>query len=156
MYDIVLCLLRFRASGGAPFLGHAIISLSAFLYGSATRRLHYFGAAVLVWEASTPLLYARWFLLKTNRAQGPWLVRVNYSFMLTFFLSRLVWGPIVFRMFYSAVTRDQEAHPDRAMSLLASRLFWAGFTVMVGLNLYWFSAMIRAATGRNAMHRKVV
>lgn len=156
VYDILICFVRFRASGGMPFLAHGLISGSAFLYSARTHKLQYFGGMVLLWEASTPLLYARWMMLKSRRHESRWMPLVNYAFMTLFFLVRIVWAPMVYRTFFNAVGEDQALHPERAMSRFTSNLFWVGFIIMGSLNLYWFSMMVRAAAGRSHDKHKAV
>lgn len=92
LYDILLCLLRFNENGPS-FLVHAIGCSLAFWYPMFTRHLHYFGACFLMWEISTPFLYFRWFLLKTNRGEKPIMALANNAFALAFLGCRVIFGP---------------------------------------------------------------
>lgn len=92
LYDVLICTFRF-GENNLEFLIHAVLCCAAFSYGALSGNLHYFGAAFLMWELSTPLLYARWFMIKAGAAGGRVMMAVNFAFMAVFFGCRNVFGP---------------------------------------------------------------
>ena len=81
------------ADNGPAFLMHAIICAAVYLLASLGGLLHFYGAAFLMWELSTPFMYVRWMLLKAGWGESMLLTVVNVAFMAVFFGCRNVWGP---------------------------------------------------------------
>ena len=81
------------ADNGSAFLVHAIVCATVYILSCLTAQLQFYGAAFLMWELSTPFMYARWLLLKAGWGESKLLAAVNVAFMAVFFGCRNVWGP---------------------------------------------------------------
>ena len=58
------------ADNGSAFLVHAVVCATVYILSCLTGQLQFYGAAFLMWELSTPFMYARWLLLKALPAPG--------------------------------------------------------------------------------------
>ena len=81
------------ADNGSAFLVHAVVCATVYILSCLTGQLQFYGAAFLMWELSTPFMYARWLLLKAGWGESQLLTVVNAAFMAVFFGCRNVWGP---------------------------------------------------------------
>jgi TLC domain len=50
------------------------------------------GAGFLLWELSTPLVHARWFMLKAGQSRSTAYTVNGIALVLVFFACRPVWG----------------------------------------------------------------
>ncbi|KAL4440289.1 hypothetical protein ABPG75_003290 [Micractinium tetrahymenae] len=143
LYDVVLCLTKYD-DNGFDFLLHAVVSCSVFFAASALGCMHYFGAAFLMWELSTPFMYIRWLMLKAGLGSSAAMPLANVAFMLVFFGSRNVWGPIMTLEFWRESTAEL-ARPDPALPPAAIYGTRAMCCALNGLNAYWFAQIVRIA-----------
>ncbi|KAL4422016.1 hypothetical protein ABPG77_005446 [Micractinium sp. CCAP 211/92] len=143
LYDIVLCLTKFE-DNGFEFLLHAVVCCSVFCTATALGRMHYFGAAFLMWELSTPFMYIRWLMLKAGLGSSAAMPLANAAFALSFFACRNVWGPIMTLDFWRE-SASELARPDPALPPAAIYVIRAMCCALNCLNAYWFSQMVRIA-----------
>lgn len=110
IWDLITVLRNFDYSWrSTQWLIHAVICLLALgsPFFATVAPMHYYAAALLLMEASTPLLSLRWLTLKTlalqHRDDAPedtilFTKRVasvcSLLFVASFFISRLIFGPI--------------------------------------------------------------
>mmetsp|Transcript_3260 Transcript_3260/g.3799 ORF Transcript_3260/g.3799 Transcript_3260/m.3799 type:complete len:208 (-) Transcript_3260:71-694(-) len=127
MVDTFDCILRMDLM----FLLHGILGLS-FLYFASTTRYYPMRAASMGYfvEISTPL-YHRWKGKKTKETLG--------HFLLSFFLSRIVWLPIFVYIIFSATEYNK----------------WVvyAFTMFYILNCVWFGKGIQLYKNYKADYR---
>ncbi|PSC67686.1 DUF887-domain-containing [Micractinium conductrix] len=154
LYDVVLCLTKFD-DNGLEFLIHAIVCCTVFCAACGAGVMHYFGACFLLWELSTPFMYIRWLMLKAGLAKSRGMMVANLAFMLSFFLCRNVWGPVMTLDFW----RESAAELARAQPALPVRVIWGTRAMALclnTLNAYWFSQMVLIATRGGKPKQKAV
>jgi len=110
---------------------------------------------VLLFEASTPLLHLRKYLIQTNATHGALFPVVQAGFGLTFLLARIVvgykeCGSWAWRM-WSIVAADgydvvTDTHIQPRLVSVAIVLL-ALCVALSSLNAYWFGVMVTAALG---------
>ena len=156
IYDTYICVFRF-AENGLPFLVHGILCCLAYMYPLVTHKMHYQGAAFLLWECSTPFLYMRWVFIKArgdvigSRRKQVWQDRANVLFALAFFLCRIVGGPWQSWAFYRATVWDLGRGRGLAGQIPVG-VVWgyrAAMVVLNGLNYFWFVSIVRVGMGRD-------
>jgi hypothetical protein len=92
LYDVWICTMRYSENGFA-FLIHGVLCSLAYVYPMVSGNMHYLAANFLMWELSTPFLYFRWYLIKSNMGDGRLMAVANVLFALAFFGCRVVAGP---------------------------------------------------------------
>jgi TLC domain len=112
------------------------------------------GGAFIIWEVSTSFVHLRWLMFKLNMADSR-LYLVNAFFMIvTFFVSRNVWGVYATYLFWID-TGEEMAHPG--ISGIPASVLW-GYRVcnfaLMGLNFWWFWRMISKAVAVVIMGKK--
>lgn len=157
MYDTYICVFRF-AENGVPFLIHGVLCCLAYMYPLVSHKMHYQGAAFLLWECSTPFLYLRWLLIKVRgdvfdpRRKRAWQGRSNVLFALAFFLCRIVSGPWQSWEYYQATVWDLgrggggggvEQIPVGVVYAYRAAMF-----VLNSLNFFWFRTILVVGLGR--------
>lgn len=146
-YDMYICVTRF-SENGLPFLIHGLLCSLAYAYPLLSGNMHYQGACFLMWELSTPFLYLRWFLIKTNRTDGSLMSIANVLFALAFFGCRIVAGPILSWEYYQASGREissPRAFKDNAIPYNVIYGYRVAMFILNGLNFYWFYNIVRIA-----------
>jgi hypothetical protein len=98
-YDTAECLLRFEHEG-PEFLLHGVFCFVVFTSLTHLRLMHWYGAGFLMWELSTPFMHLRWVLYKMAKDKGALYAANGAAGMLTFFLCRVVWGPVISALFW--------------------------------------------------------
>jgi hypothetical protein len=107
---------------------HALACATTFGYLHGTKMYHYYGAAFLTWEASTPFLYGA-SIMTRYKYDHTMMYKLNaLMFTLTFFVFRIVFGTYVV---YVQVW-PQVSAPWRCVAV-----------TLTGLNYYWFSKILR-------------
>ena len=146
-YDVYICITRF-SENGFPFLIHGVLCSLAYAYPLLSGNMHYQGACFLMWELSTPFLYLRWFLIKTNRSNGTLMSIANVLFALAFFGCRIVAGPILSWEFYQA-SAEEISSPigvrDNPIPLNLLYGYRGAMLILNGLNFYWFYNIVTIA-----------
>ncbi|KAI3431524.1 hypothetical protein D9Q98_004574 [Chlorella vulgaris] len=143
VYDLIICLMKLNDNGFA-FLIHAVVCFTVFTVAAFKGVLHYYGAAFLMWELSTPLMYARWLMLKAGWAHTDAFLYISIAFMAVFFACRNVWGPIMTLAFW----RDSALQLASASPVLPPAAIWTIRVMCIALNLlnaYWFGQMVLIA-----------
>lgn len=148
-YDVYICTTRY-SENGLPFLIHGVLCCMAYTYPLLTGNMHFQGACFLMWELSTPFLYFRWFLIKTNRTDSILMVIANALFALSFFGCRIAAGPFLTMGYLNASEEEissQRALQPRDNPIPISMLYVYKVALMVlnGLNYYWFYNIVKIA-----------
>ena len=92
-YDmyVVLYEINYSKKEQAEFIYHHVVGIAGALFSVALGRQNPpLSAAVLVSEISNFAMNCRWFMLKHDLADHALFMPVNFVFMLTFFLTRVV------------------------------------------------------------------
>jgi len=127
------------------FLFHGALCATAFMYGTHTGFLSYYGAVFLLWEASTPAVYARWLLATAGLTHSRAYVAAGISMIVTFFGARIAFGLAASARWWAVAARELAAPTPRGVS---PAVLWSYNVANVGmccLNLYWFSRMLAGA-----------
>lgn len=127
MYDVVLQITRETLQEHWQFYLHAIMSCCTYTYIYVENKYHFYGAAFLTWETSSPFLYAAFYLAKVKKTKTI-LFKLNAFMLLTTFF--------VFRICFGNYMMFVEVWPHINSFL---RLGALAFT---GLNHYWFSKLL--------------
>ena len=154
-FDIVNLLVRVDANRrGVPstsppsraFLIHGTLCAIGFWYGALTGRLSYYGAVFLIWEASTPFVYARWALHTAGLSSTPLYTAAGLAMTATFFAARIVFGLGASARWWAVAARELRAplFGVNGGSIPPSVLI--GYNIanvaMNSLNLFWFGKMV--------------
>lgn len=144
LYDVVMCTLRYKLEG--PFyLLHACCCFWVYAYAYHVGYLHYYGAAFLMWELSTPFVHLRWFLYIMGLDHTQLYLINALLMMLSFFLCRIVWGYYISTVFL--VNLYQEYLFPRPGGLPHYMCPWYAVTCIALniLNSFWMYKMIQKA-----------
>ena len=132
LYDVIMCLVRFKYVG-LVFLCHAILAFVINLISIISNVGHFYTAAFLVWETSTPFINIRYFMHKLKVYK---FEKVNNAMIiLIFFTFRIIWGSFI----YYIIIIDTLKYGNGI--LLKTPIFITFF--MNALNYYWFYKMIK-------------
>eukprot|EP01012_Entosiphon_sulcatum_P057557 TRINITY_DN81351_c0_g1_i1.p1 TRINITY_DN81351_c0_g1~~TRINITY_DN81351_c0_g1_i1.p1 ORF type:complete len:241 (+),score=22.79 TRINITY_DN81351_c0_g1_i1:25-747(+) len=137
LWDTVLC-ARYLRVFGPSFLVHATCCLLLYSASLLFALAPFYTGFVLQWEASTPFLHLRHFLLKSKRTSSPLFVVVSVLFALTFFVSRLLGGLYINSIFWPEIL--QRGLPWPKLLLIGTVDL-----VLCSLNCLWFARIIRSA-----------
>ena len=99
----------------------------------------------LIYEASTPLMHVRKYLIQSRQANGPHFIILQLAFAATFFLSRIVFGfaeSIAWAQHMLVLLTSGTAHSPPLIVV-----FLVLCAVSCSLNVYWAGLMIRATMG---------
>lgn len=137
LYDMALCSIRFKYVG-SMFLGHAILAFAINLISITSGVGHFYTAAFIVWETSTPFVNIRYFMNKLG-------VHVfekinNVLIMLAFLICRIIWGSFIYYILVIDTVYESEG------LLLKMPIFIAFF--MNAMNYYWFYKIVKVASRR--------
>ena len=154
-FDIVNLLARVDANRrGAPstrppstaFLIHGALCATGFWYGALTGWLSYYGAVFLIWEASTPFVYARWALHTAGLSSTPLYAATGLAMAATFFAARIVFGLGASARWWAVAARELRAPLFGVGGGGIPPSVLIGYNVaniaMNGLNLFWFGKMV--------------
>jgi len=144
LHDAVTCIRNFEDWGPA-YLLHAVSCCTLYSYGALSGSLHYYGAAFLLWECSTPFVYVRWFLYKMDKERSKLYLYNGLTMVVTFFLCRNVFGTVM-SIDYWRTTAEELSHPHpNGLPFAVIWLYRICNVALNALNLYWFSLMARGA-----------
>ena len=104
LWDLAQVLLRYEREGAA-YLVHAACCLFVYGYAVFSGYLHYYGAAFLLWELSTPFVHLRWALYKAGAVDGRLYLYNGVALVLVFFLCRPLWGTLTSARFFGSSSR---------------------------------------------------
>lgn len=145
----VIATRRGRPTTAPPspaFLIHGALCATLFCYGVATGWLSYYGAVFLVWEASTPFVYARWALHTAGRASTPLYALTGLAMTLTFFAARIAFGLTASARWWAVAARELRA-PVFGVGVGIPPSVLHAYNVanlaMNALNLFWFGKMVQ-------------
>ena len=123
------------------FLLHAMSCLLCYVFGQFPF-LNYWGVYFLLFEISTPLLHLRKAMLVTGNKQSKWFSRVEVGFALAFFIARIVVGiPMSILVWQDLL--DLLNEPHLVHSHFVVYFYLLANTLLCGLNIFWFSTMVR-------------
>lgn len=104
IYDLLHILLHYPKLGGVDTIIHHVLFASCSVINGTFGIMPFAFGWLIVGEASTILLNARWFLLKSGRETSALLNKINYSFAATFFLTRIgIYSSGVIHLFYNSL-----------------------------------------------------
>ena len=121
------------------FILHALACLGVFGMGCVDPSITMYILSFLLYELSTPLVNARWFLLKFNPKRFRIVIKsIEKMVFLLFFVLRIcIGGPIQYNLFkiYYSYFKD---HPTiKGMGMMLANMG------LGGLNLFWFGKMFK-------------
>jgi hypothetical protein len=110
-------------------LAHGCLCAALYWYGALSGSLSFYGALFVLWEASTPAVYARWLALETGWGPG----------------TRVLGGAAASAAFWASASAELgggHARRPGALPHLVISGFRAANVCMTLLNLWWFSRMV--------------
>eukprot|EP00164_Ancoracysta_twista_P004643 GFYU01006271.1.p1 GENE.GFYU01006271.1~~GFYU01006271.1.p1 ORF type:complete len:293 (+),score=48.11 GFYU01006271.1:115-879(+) len=140
LWDILICLSTWKENGGGLF-AHAVSC--TVVYGiTLIPTFPYYGAVFLFFEASTPFLNLRWWLLTSGMKNTKLYIYNGLILIAVFFWARLWRGvpeSIRFLTFVAEVQSKDMAHPAIVWTL--------GFIniLLNSLNVFWLTVLVRGA-----------
>lgn len=127
VYDVIQHFTEESLYQKFEFYIHAISACSTFLYYYIYNTYHFYAAALLTWETSSPFLYTAFYLSKHKKTHTL-LFKINSWFLvMTFFIFRICFGSYI--IFYES------------WYLLNIPLKIIGLT-MTTLNCLWFRKLM--------------
>lgn len=142
IYDAIISLYYVRMFG-IGFAVHGLVSTAVFIAGLENDFIHYYSAAFLLFEASTPFLNVRWFGLKFGDAIPAWFqLANNVVLILVFFIARIAWG---WYQLSCLVTDMYASVTDPRFPYFAATIILSCNMVLNVLNFYWFNKMLTVA-----------
>eukprot|EP01023_Acetabularia_acetabulum_P063112 TRINITY_DN7885_c0_g1_i2.p1 TRINITY_DN7885_c0_g1~~TRINITY_DN7885_c0_g1_i2.p1 ORF type:complete len:271 (-),score=6.80 TRINITY_DN7885_c0_g1_i2:293-1105(-) len=149
LHDCVMCWIRLNEEGAA-YLIHGCCCCYTFSFFLVTQNMHWYGAAFLMWELSTPFVHLRWLLYKLGKEESIAYVLTFVCMFIAFFLARNVWGTYVQFYWLYDVYRSIVLSPKFiAPNYILVSMFIGGATLGL-LNWYWLIKMV------NAVYRVVI
>lgn len=137
LWDVVFCSFHVEEEG-VLFLVHAVACFLTYSYSTVYKFIHFYGAAYLLWECSTPFVHFRWLLSKAG-CEGTKLYTWNaLCLMLSFFMARIVWGAVLTYMFLQDIWVLEGSGNSPGVKVL----FTCALVTLNGLNWFWFSKML--------------
>ncbi len=138
VYDIFVYIRYYFVCGKVDksMVVHHVMCLFAFCYTIFMRVGLFDTVALLATEVTTPLLQIRWYLLKLNMEHTKVYKWNGMLFAVGFLVFRIILNSLVcFHIYYYANDYAEVPWSVRSIMLL-------GY-VLLGLNLFWFSAIIK-------------
>eukprot|EP01026_Neomeris_dumetosa_P037523 TRINITY_DN3040_c0_g1_i7.p3 TRINITY_DN3040_c0_g1~~TRINITY_DN3040_c0_g1_i7.p3 ORF type:complete len:219 (-),score=7.76 TRINITY_DN3040_c0_g1_i7:858-1514(-) len=143
LHDSVMCWIRLNEEGVA-YLVHGISCCYLFIFLLITQVMHWYGAAFLMWELSTPFVHLRWLLYKFGMEESKIYLGTFAGMFIVFFLSRNVWGTFVQFYWLYDVYREIMQPKGQMVSAYVLTFLFVGGTSIGLLNWYWFYKMVNA------------
>ena len=177
LWDLIVSLLYLPVLGIGSLV-HAICALGVTGLGfvsffiiweehvSLTSGQHpfanYYGINLVLYEVSTPFLNIHWFMHKVGLTGSTWQLINGLCLLFTFFSFRICWGFYQSYRLYSDIWHVWTADPltfhcssstglnydcpNLETSLAGT--FLVANTILSGLNVFWFSLMMKTFLGR--------
>ena len=145
LWDLGLCALHFRTFG-AGLLMHAGVCCLMYSIATLFHVLHYYGCMFLLWESSTLFLHFKWALEQYELKGSPVYILNGLTFMLVFFMVRIVLGNFVFFELYQQVLPMFIAPETSIMYRIGIVCILVGSICLNLLNIFWLTMMMKFAT----------
>lgn len=146
IYDVIVLLYNYR-SYDAIFFVHGISALVVNYMILVSGLGHFYWAASIMWEVSTPFVHIRFLMLKLGIER---FKKINNVILVgTFFSARIVWG-LYFKyliwddMLFNGYDVMVNQHPIIFYGVWGQIMFGH---VLDALNLYWFYLIINKLFG---------
>jgi hypothetical protein len=146
LWDVASLLPRVSIAGPA-MLAHGCLCAALYWYGALSGHLSFYGSLFVLWEASTPAVYARWLASELGWGPGtrPYAV-AGGAMMVSFFVARVVGGAAASAAFWASARSELSGRPPArsgaALPAPVLHAFRAANVGMTALNLYWFGRMV--------------
>jgi hypothetical protein len=128
-----------------PFLIHAIVCFLSYLFGLFPF-LHFYGAAFLLFEISTPALNLRKAMLALGLKNHEQFKSIEKAFFVMFVTARLGFGlPMSYYIWKDLIVFF--SHDDAHNRAIIAFYLFANFA-SCSLNIYWFILMVKKAFGK--------
>ena len=142
----VAALIPRTATADPAMLAHGCLCAALYWYGALSGSLSFYGALFVLWEASTPAVYARWLALETGWGPGTRVyAAAGVSMVASFFAARVLGGAAAYAAFWASASAELgggHARRPGALPHLVISGFRAANVCMTLLNLWWFSRMV--------------
>eukprot|EP00873_Tetraselmis_striata_P034949 jgi/Tetstr1/455213/TSEL_042062.t1 len=150
IHDSVICIRHVQHEGGM-YLLHALCCMSIYTYGAFSGLQHLYGAAFILYEASTPFVHAHWYLLRLGRSGSKLFIANGLAMLAVFFCVRNVFGNAM-SVDYFLATSAVLAAPGS--SRLPAATIWGYRAANVTLNLLNLIWVTKIAAGAAKALRK--
>jgi len=140
----VASLMPRAATAGPAMLAHGCLCAALYWYGALTGSLSFYGSLFVLWEASTPAVYARWLAAEAGWGGTAAYAGVGVGMILSFFLARVLGGAAASASFWASAAAELASPVHRPGALHPALLlgFRAANVGMTALNLWWFGRMV--------------
>ncbi|GMM30642.1 hypothetical protein DAMA08_033870 [Martiniozyma asiatica (nom. inval.)] len=140
IWDSFVCIYYLKYFG-IGFLIHGLVSTLVFCIAVGYGFIHYYSAAFLLFELSTPFLNIRWIGIKIGLPASVDLIN-NIILILIFFFVRICCGWL---WVYELALDLWAAKESEGFTYFGAGIILACNGVLDILNVYWFSKMITVA-----------
>ncbi|CAD7695980.1 unnamed protein product [Ostreobium quekettii] len=144
LVDLLICIWKYHEEGPL-YLMHASFAFVLFAHGVISNLNHYYGAAFLMWEVSTPFVHLRWIMHKMDMGTTKIYFYNGLLMLLTFFGCRCVWGMWVSYDFWARTARELVSPTPGGFPPVWAYIFRLANVALTVLNFYWFSKMVAKA-----------
>lgn len=134
--DLAL-VLKHPGLGGAPMVAHHLAALSALAVGGTRAEGHLWTLGLMLAEATTPFVNARYFLDATGLRAHPLYLANGLALTASWFVVRVIGFAAFFQQLWAH--RADVA----ALSPLCRGLLTTVPVLFYGLNLYWFGLLVK-------------
>eukprot|EP00192_Tetraselmis_astigmatica_P021047 CAMPEP_0117655314 /NCGR_PEP_ID=MMETSP0804-20121206/4214_1 /TAXON_ID=1074897 /ORGANISM="Tetraselmis astigmatica, Strain CCMP880" /LENGTH=274 /DNA_ID=CAMNT_0005461659 /DNA_START=340 /DNA_END=1164 /DNA_ORIENTATION=+ len=144
LHDLIIVTL-FVSEAGIGFFLHGFFCSGLYMYGYFMHELHFFAAAFILWEMSTPFVQLRWFLVEMGLKETKLYVGNGIVMMVVFFIARLVIGSYFSWVFWIAAMEELRSPNPEGFQPGFIYFALAANVILNSLNFFWFSKMVRGA-----------
>lgn len=144
-FFVDVMLMLFRQYEGHLLMMHGVFCFALYLYGVMSGDMHFYAAAFILWECSTPFVHFRWLLSKVGKENTTTYVVNGLAMTLSFFVCRCIWGTYISYDFWM---RSQALLQNPSASSIPTSMLWfirVADVALSLLNFYWFFLMLRKA-----------
>lgn len=159
LHDAINCIIRYELEGFS-YLVHGVYCFCVYSFAIYGNVMHYYGAAYLMWEASTPFVHLRWLLWKFGMAETKAYTINGICMILMFFCCRIVWGTYISTE-YVIRNSTELANSNPSVAPWVIYFCFAAIVSLNSLNYYWFYKMtsrayivLKSGSVKDAHHEK--
>ncbi|CAD7695019.1 unnamed protein product [Ostreobium quekettii] len=144
LVDLIICIWKYHEEGPL-YLMHAGFSFLLFAHGVLHNFNHFYGAAFLMWEVSTPFVHLRWFLHKMDLGSTRIYFYNGLLMIISFFSCRCIWGLWVSYDFWAKTASELVSPSPGGFPAIWTYIYRLANVALCVLNFYWFSKMVAKA-----------
>mmetsp|Transcript_7428 Transcript_7428/g.12935 ORF Transcript_7428/g.12935 Transcript_7428/m.12935 type:complete len:320 (-) Transcript_7428:364-1323(-) len=149
VYDLLHILLHYPKLGGVDTIIHHVIFASCSVINGTFGIMPFAFGWLIVGEASTIFLNARWFLLKSGRQTSDLLNKINTLFAATFFLTRIgIYSSGIIHLFYNSLPELRSLPTQTGVPITLVGMTCGCMLLGWALNILWGYKILSIVGGK--------